>query len=150
MSATRKVGRAVEGTGLENRRGVKASVSSNLTPSAKYLTQIPACGNFHLYGRHCHWLAYPSQREAGDDRVARRVDKIGERWADGSTSRLPSPLQISLVFVCLFKLTSYRYVEIFRCQEPEKTFTASVANGASRRVSSQNRRNRFCAARILY
>ena len=31
-----KVGRAVEGTGLENRQGRKFLVSSNLTPSAKF------------------------------------------------------------------------------------------------------------------
>ena len=29
-------GRAVEGTGLENRRGCELSVSSNLTPSATF------------------------------------------------------------------------------------------------------------------
>lgn len=44
-----------------------------------------------LYGgevfacRHCHQLAYPSQREAPDERAARRVDKIREKldWFPG-------------------------------------------------------------------
>src|SRR5712692_11414763 len=35
LRSERKVGRAVEGTGLENRQGRKSLVSSNLTPSAR-------------------------------------------------------------------------------------------------------------------
>ena len=37
VSQTRKVGRVVEGTGLENRQGVTPFASSNLAPSANAL-----------------------------------------------------------------------------------------------------------------
>ena len=40
FDSTRKLGRAVECTGLENRRGCESSVSSNLTASARHLTSI--------------------------------------------------------------------------------------------------------------
>ena len=43
-----------------------------------YCSGIFAC-------RHCHQLAYPSQREAADDRAARRTNKLRDRldWEQG-------------------------------------------------------------------
>ena len=58
-----------------------------------FLCPAQGCGRrvAILYGggifacRHCHQLAYPSQRETYDDRAARRADKIRERldWGQG-------------------------------------------------------------------
>ena len=59
-----------------------------------FLCPAVGCGKRRvaiLYGgsifacRHCHQLAYPSQRETYDDRAARRADKIRERlgWEQG-------------------------------------------------------------------
>lgn len=58
-----------------------------------FLCPVVGCGRrvAILYGgrifacRHCHQLAYPSQRESSDDRAARRADKIRKKlgWFPG-------------------------------------------------------------------
>ncbi len=46
-----KGGRAVEGTGLENQRGRKLSVSSNLTPSAISRSSEALAERYEAYAR---------------------------------------------------------------------------------------------------
>jgi len=58
-----------------------------------FICPVSGCGRrvAILYGgrifacRHCHQLAYPSQRETYDDRAARRADKVREKlgWEPG-------------------------------------------------------------------